>query len=589
MKNFPFSECFAWFWKRPASVVHCLGCLIVILSSAFVFAEEKQSGISFQDITVDSQVQFQHQSPATLKRHLHLMMGSGVGWLDYDNDGFPDLYCGQGERWHASQRKGPGSAKLKLSNRLYQNRGNGQFQDATLQAGLISFGYSMGITVGDYNHDGFDDLYVSQFGRNLLYCNNGDGTFSNVSETARIDDHGYGASCTWADLNSDGLLDLYVTNYLQIDREQYPICSRLVDGARVFFICHPRYVQGAYDVIYQNLGNGAFVNVSKESGLHSEPARQGLGVLATDFDHDGDMDIYVANDSVANQLWINNGRGVFTDQALVAGVAFNRSGDREAGMGIAGADYNGDGQIDLFVTNYFGETNTLYRNEGALFFLDVTDEVGLATASRVKLGFGASFLDGNNDGWEDLFVTNGHVHDRLAQLGKNEPYEQEPQLFQNEGGVRFNDISGHAGLFFQTKKVGRSSAVADINRDGLADLAVTHLNGRLNLLVNRSETENQSLAIRLVGSHSNRSAIGAVIEVKAGTKTLTRFCRGSSGYLSADDRWVLVGLKNHRLPVSVRVVWPQGKSEIWSGLQPGARYTLIEGTSPSQEKLQKQQ
>ncbi|MCH9652344.1 MAG: CRTAC1 family protein [Planctomycetes bacterium] len=588
MNHFHSNRDSACLWKILSPVVICFSCLTLLLSASFISAEEKQSEVLFQDIRVGSQVEFQHQSPLTLKRHLHLMMGSGVGWIDYDNDGFPDLYCGQGEAWNTVRENNRVDVELDLSNRLYQNRNHGQFQDVTALAGLISVGYSMGIAVGDYNHDGFDDLYVSQFGRNLFYCNNGDGTFSEITQSAHVDNPGYGASCTWADLNGDGLLDLYVVNYLKIDRQNYPICSRKFDGKHVYFICHPRYVPGQYDVIYQNLGNGSFLNVSKKSGLFSETARQGLGVFATDFDHDGDMDIYVANDSVANQLWINDGRGVFTDQALIAGVAFNRSGDREAGMGIAGADYNGDGLLDLFVTNYFGETNTLYRNEGSLFFLDVTDETGLATASRVRLGFGASFLDCNNDGWQDLFVTNGHVHDRLAQLGKNEPYEQEPQLFLNHRGVRFNDVSENAGTFFQEKQVGRGSAVADWNRDGLADLAVSHLNGKLVLLENRLKSSHQSLSLKLIGSISNRSGIGAKIEVTTGAKKLTRFCRGSSGYLSADDRWVLLGLGNYRGLISVKVTWPQGKTEIWSGLRPGDRYTLIEGTSASQDLPQKQ-
>lgn len=562
-------------------LVFCSGFLAVLICGASCLAEEQQSEISFQDVTAASQLRFQHRSPLTVKRHLHLMMGSGIGWIDYDHDGFPDLYCAQGEEWHSAKKPQHDATNVALSNRLFQNRGNSHFQDVTTPSGLIDFGYAMGITVGDYNHDGFDDLYVSQFGRNLLYCNNGDGTFSNLSQSAHVDDPGYGASCTWADLNGDGLLDLYVVNYLDIDRENYPICSRKVDGARVFFICHPRYVRGEYDVVYRNLGNGNFLNISKKAGLHSEPARQGLGVLAADFDQDGDIDIYVANDSVANQLWVNNGQGIFTDQSLIAGLAFNRSGDREAGMGLAGADYNGDGQLDLFVTNYFGETNTLYRNEGALFFLDVTDESGLANASRVRLGFGASFLDVNNDGWEDLFVTNGHVHDQLSQLGKNEPFEQEPQLFLNQDGLRFRDISARAGAFFQNQQVGRGSAVADFNRDGLADLAVSHLNENLVLLQNQSVTTNQSLSLEFIGTTSNRSAIGARVEITADSRKLTRFRQGSSSYLSADESRVFVGVGTNKTPVSVKVTWPAGKTEIWSGLRPGGRYTLIEGTSDS--------
>ncbi len=586
MINFRSKSVSACLCLRSWMMVLCCGCLSGIDGSTCVLAQEQQPAILFQDVTENSQLQFQHQSPTTTKRHLHLMMGSGVGWLDFDNDGFPDLYCGQGEEWRRAKKKKSDVSAVSLSNRLFRNQGKSSFQDVTALAGLISIGYSMGIAVGDYNHDGFEDLYVSQFGRNLLYCNNGDGTFSKTSQSAHVDDPGFGASCTWADLNGDGLLDLYVVNYLEIDREKYPLCSRKVDGSRVYFICHPRYVRGQYDVIYRNLGNGSFLNVSKKAGLHSESARQGLGVFTADFDRDGDMDVYIANDSVANQLWVNNGHGVFTDQALVAGVAFNRAGDREAGMGIAGADYNNDGKIDLFVTNYYGETNTLYRNEGALFFLDVTDETGLAMPSRMRLGFGASFLDMNNDGWEDLFVTNGHVHDRLAQLGRNEPYEQEPQVLLNQAGKWFRNVSQQAGPFFQKKQVGRGSAVADFNRDGLPDLAVSHLNGKLVLLENRSVTANQSIGLQLIGTASNRSANGAIIELTVASEKLTRYCQGSSSYLSADENWVLSGVGKSPGPVTAKVTWPLGKTEIWSGLQPGRRYTLIEGASDSQDLSQ---
>ncbi|QDT79979.1 FG-GAP repeat protein [Gimesia maris] len=562
--------------------------LLLFLMNCSLFAEEKTSAISFQDVTNAAQIAFQHRSPVTVKRHLHLMMGSGVGWIDFDRDGYPDLYCAQGEAWSNVELKQSQPVDIALSNRLYWNRRNSQFQDVTAVSGLTVLNYSMGIAVGDYNHDGFDDLYVSAFGRNLLYCNQGDGTFSEVSSAAHVDDPGYGASCTWADLNGDGLLDLYVVNYLEIDRDHYPICSRRVDGARVYFICHPRYVPGQYDVVYLNLGNGTFLDISQKAGLHSEPARQGLGVFAADFDQDGDMDLYVANDSVANQLWINDGQGVFTDQALVAGLAFNRTGDREAGMGLAGADYNGDGDVDLFITNYFGETNTLYRNEGALFFLDVTDETGVAAPSRARLGFGTSFLDANNDGWEDLFVTNGHVHDRLSQLGKTEPYEQEPQLFLNLAGSRFADVSRQSGEFFQTKQVGRGCAVADFNQDGLVDLAISHLDERLVLLENRSQRTHPSLALQLVGTTSNRSAIGAVLEVTCDSRKITRLRKGSSSYLSADEAWLTCGLGDCRSPVTVKVRWPEGKTENWTGLQPGGRYTLIEGTSvlPDQSQIQ---
>ncbi|KAA0133085.1 CRTAC1 family protein [Gimesia chilikensis] len=550
-------------------------------------AAEPADKIHLKDVTDAVQLSFQHRSPLTVTRHLHLMMGSGVGWFDFDNDGFPDLFCAQGEEWQSALRKKQ-VADLDWSHRMFRNVEGRAFQDITRASGLTGFGYGMGMAVGDFNHDGFEDLYVSVFGRNQLYANNGDGTFTDISQAAHVDHPGYGASSTWVDLNGDGLLDLYIANYLEIDREHYPLCSRRVDNSRVYFVCHPRYVPGEYDVVYRNLGNGKFLDVSQQSGLHSEPARQGLGVFAADYDLDGDQDIYVANDSVANQLWINDGRGNFTDQALIAGLAFNREGDREAGMGLAGADYNGDGTLDLFVTNYFGETNTLYRNEGALFFLDVTDETGLAAPSRVRLGFGTSFVDFNNDGWEDLFVANGHVHDRLAQLGKSEPFEQEPQLFRNESGTRFREISDSAGPFFQTRRVGRGSATADFNRDGLADLAVSHLNQKVVLLQNQTRTTGQSIALKLIGTEANRSAIGAVVEITAGKRKLMRLRKGSSSYLSADESEILVGLGEQRNAVTVKVIWPGGKSEIWTGFKPGQHYTLIEGNSDSQKSTPSQ-
>ena len=262
------------FNRSIGSVCLAVSCGLLLFSmNCSLFAEEKPSAISFQDVTNAAQIAFQHRSPVTVKRHLHLMMGSGVGWIDFDRDGYPDLYCAQGEAWSNVERKQSQPVDIALSNRLYWNRRNSRFQDVTAVSGLTILNYSMGIAVGDYNHDGFDDLYVSAFGRNLLYCNQGDGTFSEVSSASHVDDPGYGASCTWADINGDGLLDLYVVNYLEIDRDHYPICSRRVDGARVYFICHPRYVPGQYDVVYLNLGNGSFLDVARKAGLHSEPAR----------------------------------------------------------------------------------------------------------------------------------------------------------------------------------------------------------------------------------------------------------------------------------------------------------------------------
>ncbi|HQX53173.1 MAG TPA: CRTAC1 family protein [Planctomycetaceae bacterium] len=533
-----------------------------------------ENAATFLDATEASGIQFVHNSPFTPDRHTHLAFGSGIGWIDFDQDDLPDLYAAQGVPFETKRSAGPES----VSDCLYRNLGSGRFEDVSNVSGLNDADYSMGLAVGDFDNDGFQDIHVTNFGPNRLLSNNGDGTFTEIAAVSGVADAGFGASCTWVDLDDDGSLDLYVVNYVKLDLDNYELCTIERNGKRYGITCHPRVLLPTHDVLFRSHGDGRFSDETAQAGMEQSPAAQGLGVVAADLDADGDIDVYVANDSVANDLWINQGNGQLTNEGISSGTAFNRAGQREAGMGVVAGDVDGDGLPDLFVTNYYGETNTLYRNEAAGYFLDVTDEFGLGSSSRLKLGFGTSLFDFDNDGWLDLFVANGHVHDRPEILGQNETFAQRPQLFQNQAGQRFTDVSDSGGPYFQHHVVGRSSAVADYDRDGWQDLAVGHLNSSLVLLHNQaSDTSVKSLQIQLVGVHGNRNAIGAVVEVRIGEKRPTRFRGGSSGYLSCDEGCLTIGVGTSESPVDVTVRWPGGTNQIFRSLQIGRRHVLIEG------------
>lgn len=562
--------------KLPSRLVDTY---LLVAATAFVFWAPAclayETPLRFEGVSGQAGIEFQHRSPLTTERHLHLFMGSGAGWLDYDRDGWPDLYLGQGKAFEDDD------GKPHPSNRFYANSGDGVFRDVTESARLTNTDYSMGVAVGDFDNDGFPDVYVSSYGQNRLYHNNGDASFSEIAADRHVDDDRFGSSSTWADIDGDGDLDLFVANYLRLDKDNYPLCKHTELGKTYHSGCHPRYQKHEYDILYRNDGNGTFTDISKASGLQSGLARCGLGVIATDLDNDGDVDFYVANDTVHNQLWINDGSGVFVDDALVAGVAVNRIGQAEAGMGLAAGDVDGDGLPDLFVTNYFGESNTFYRNEG-FGFTDVTSEYGLAAPSKLRLAFGASLFDIDNDGWLDLFVANGHVHTEQPAMGRNEPFAQLPQLFRNQNGRRFGDASASSGDYFGRRLVGRASCVADFDRDGRLDLAVQHLNGPVTLLRNKTAVVGRVVQIELVGTESARDGNNAVVLVKAGDRQITRASTGSSSYLSSNDSRLSIGVGENDVADSVEVRWPGGRKEVWHSVSTSEVHRLIEGTGSAE-------
>jgi hypothetical protein len=331
------------------------------------------------------------------------------------------------------------------------------------------------------------------------------------------------------------------------------------------------------DTLYRNDGDGTFTDISVAAGIAAAPARCGLGVVAADLDEDGDVDFYVANDTTPNFLWENQGDGTFVDRGEISGTAVNRYGACEAGMGVLAGDFDGDGRQDLFVTNFFHETNTLYRNEGPLLFNDVTQELGLGAPSRLRLSFGPCLTDFDRDGWPDLLVVNGHVHDRLAEIGRDEPFAQLPLLFHNERGVRFREVSDGAGPFFREPQVGRGAAVADFDRDGAADVAVLHLNGPLALLHNETFPAGGWLQIELLGRHSNRDGVGATVRVDLGARVVVQARQAGVGYCSCGEERLLFGLGGApRVQVAVR--WPSGREERWDDVPANTFYRLGEGT-----------
>lgn len=549
------------------------GCLVGLFGqSVSVLADP----ISFNESSAATGLNFQHVSPISPERHLHLFMGSGLAWSDFDRDGCLDLLFCQGS---ADPRVKPG---LRPSVELWRgdlSSDRVQFRAVSQNAGFHGSGYAMGMTVADYDNDGFADLFVTGVLSASLYHNNGDGSFSDRTTEAGIVPDGFGSGCCWVDLDSDGNLDLVYVRYVKLDPQRYPLCTVPYQGKQIAISCNPKRLIGDRDTVYQSQGDGHFADVTVATGFSSVPARHGLGCVALDLDDDRLTEIYIANDGMPNDLWKNLGDLKFEERSFLAGVAVNRFGAAEAGMGTAAGDIDGDLKPELFVTNYFDETNTLYRNEGNLLFLDVTDDFGIAGPSRKRLGFGATFADFDNDGWLDLFVANGHVQDQLLLAGiTDQSFAERSQVFANRQGRRFEDVSTNAGNFFQQDWVGRGSAAADYDGDGNLDLAVLRLNDRVALLRNTQGANANWLSVELNSRHSNRDAIGAAVIVRSESSAWRRDRMSSASYLSCDQACLHFGLGRHTTVESIEVRWPGGAVEKFPGTPTGRIVRLVEGT-----------
>src|SRR5260221_13685674 len=559
-----------------------LGCFVVLLNLQVLFcvAQERPKAVvnslslsqasgsrpdtpEFTDVTSTVNINFDYVASHTSKKYLIETMGSGVALFDYDNDGRLDIYVVNGALLADTTPKGtiPQKTGPKDWNRLFHQKKDGTFEDVTEKAGLQGAGYGMGVAVGDYDNDGFEDLYVTAYGGNKLYRNNGNGTFTDVTERAGVGGSGWSTSAAWVDLDNDGLLDLIVLRYVQWDFDDV-WCGEHKEGLRSY--CHPDIFQPIAPLVFHNDGNGHFTEVSEKIGL-SKPGK-GLGIALGDYDHDGKIDIFVANDSMVEFLYRNKGDGTFEEVGLLSQVAVDGDGRIYAGMGVDFADYNNDGWPDLLVTDLANQRYALYKNNGDASFSYSTFNTGLARITMLHSGWGARFFDYYNDGWKDLIVRPGHDLDTVQINYPNLRYK-EPMLLLRNTGTGFVDVSSQSGTAFQQRWLGRGLAVGDIDNDGRVDVVVSTNDGPAHILHNETPAQNHWLTLNLVGHKSNRDAIGA--EVKLTTAKGSQFATVTTtgSYLSSSDKRVHFGLGPETTAQSLEIRWPSGLQQKLSNLR----------------------
>lgn len=535
--------------------------------------ESSAFGVTFQDSAKSSGLVFQYfndRDSSGNGQYMYQFNGGGCGVLDYDLDGWPDIHLTQGCRWNAE----PG--QQTHVDQLFRNSGNGQFLNVTSSAGLIEDRFSTGVAAGDFDNDGFPDVYVANIGHNRLFRNNGDGTFSDATAQAQVDDPAWSTSCVMADLNGDSFPDIYSVNYLEGDGIFETICQHDDGRPRM---CMPFHFPGAQDQLYFSTGDGRFRNATDESGVRVSDAK-GLGVIAADFQGDGKLSLFVANDTVPNTLFLNQGTGqdsrpVFEERGMSAGIALNHAGRAEGCMGIAVGDSNNDGGLDVFVTNFYRESNTLYRSLPGMYFADQTAESGLEESSLPVLGFGTQFLDADLNGHLDLLVANGHIDD-YRPYGR--PYQMQPQFYYNSGQGRFVlQPAEQTGDYFTQRFLGRSLARWDWNRDGREDAVISNLDQPVALLTNTTQQHGRFLAVNLRGVQSARDAIGATVTLQLQDQTISRQLTAGDGYQASNQRQLVFGLSNLTRVHRMDVAWPSGKTESWYDLEVDAEYQVTEG------------
>jgi len=520
------------------------------------------------------------------KKYIIETTGTGVAIFDYDNDGWPDIFLVNGTRLEGLPSGTP------PSNHLYRNNHDGTFTDVTAEAGLTATGWGQGVCVGDYDNDGWEDIYVTYYGKNRLYHNH-DGVFTEVAEKAGVAGSGkaWGTGCAFVDYDRDGFLDLVVANYVDFDLSTAPAPGDrptcIWKGVPV--MCGPRGLPGAKNILYHNKGDGTFEDVTTKAHIDRTDGHYAFSVSTLDFDEDGWPDIFIACDSTPSILYHNNHDGTFTDVAVTAGAAFNEDGREQAGMGSTIADYNGDGHLDIFKTNFSDDTSTLYRNNGDGTFNDATSEAGLGLYTQY-LGWGTMFFDVDNDGWPDLILVNGHVYPEVDSQHLGSTFKEPRILYHNNGNGTFTDISSSAGPGITTLASSRGLAVGDLWNDGRMSALISNMNAVPSLLVNQVRSPNHWIAIRTVGTKSNRDGIGARVSVKIANRLLVNEVRSGSSFDSNSDMRVHFGLGAATKIEWVEIRWPSGLVERFNGLGVDEIHTVKEGTgtaaSPDPKKPQ---
>jgi enediyne biosynthesis protein E4 len=550
----------------------CVCCAFFIQhkSSTVVVAATDAGSITFRDVTQQAGIRFVHNNGAFGKKFLPETMGPGVAFIDYDNDGWPDIFLMNGMDW-------PGHVQKHSTPKLYHNNQDGTFTDVTHKAGLDVELFGMGAAVGDYDNDGFDDLFVTAYGQSHLFHNNGNGTFTDVTQRAGLQGpKEFSTSAAWVDYDKDGHLDLVVGNYVQWTPETDLYCT--LDGKSKSY-CTPESYKGSSVRLWHNRGNGTFEDVTQKAGL-GEPTSKTLGVAVLDFDNDGWPDLLFSNDTQPNKLYRNNGNGTFTEKAVVAGIAFSEDGVARAGMGVDAADYDHSGFPSLLITNFSNQMLSLYHNEGKGLFVDEAPRSEIGRASLLTLGFGCFFFDYDLDGWQDVLVANGHIDADIQRVQTNVKYAMPPHLFRNLGKGRFEEVTKSLGPAFASPRVGRGAAYADIDNDGRLDLLLSTNGGPVYLFRNEAQgaaASNRSLRIKLVGTTSNRDGIGATVKLTAGGETQTHMLHSGSSYLSASELVLTFGLAHNEKAGSIEIRWPSGQIDRIANANADQTITVTEG------------
>lgn len=547
-------------------------CRAVLLGPLAMVPQASDTAIRLVDVAEQAGITLLNICGGPSKDYILEVNGNGAALFDYDNDGDVDVLIVNGSTLANLEHGGDQMVAL------YRNDGTGRFTDVTLASGLRARGWGMGACVADYDGDGFQDVYVTAYGPNVLVRNNGDGTFADVTTHARVAESRWSTNCAFGDYDRDGHLDLYVANYAAFDERTVPRRGASPDCRYmgVDVMCGPKGLTGERDTLYRNNGDGTFTDVTEAAGI-AQPGHYGFGVLFSDLDGDGWPDIFVANDSVANFLFRNNGNGTFSERGLASGLALSGDGRAQAGMGADAADYDGDGRLDVFITNFSQDHNTLYRNTAGGFFADVSHQSRVVTPSLAYLGWGTGFADFDNDGLLDLFVANGHVYPEIDRTGTRSRYRQPNQLFRNTGKGLFRDVSGEAGAGLLIQQSSRGAAFGDVDNDGDVDVLVINMNGRPTLLRNDTQPVHNWIALKLAANSPNRDAIGARVWIEDGGSLQVAEVRSGGSYLSHNDMRVRFGLGRRTDVPPVTVRWPDGGVERFDGLAANAIQVLRQG------------
>ncbi len=548
---------------------------VFVLAAAATVASSSADGpaaseVTFRDVTQHAGIRFTHNNGAFGKKFLPETLGPGVAFFDYDNDGWQDIFLVNGMDW-------PGHVQKHTTPKLYHNNHNGTFTDVTHKAGLDVEMYGMGVAVGDYDNDGFDDLFVTALGQSRLFHNNGNGTFTDVTQKAGLSGpRELSTSAAWVDFDKDGHLDLVVGNYVQWTQETDLYCT--LDGKSKSY-CTPESYKGTAARLWHNRGDGTFEDATQKAGL-GDPTSKTMGIAVLDYDNDGWPDLLFSNDTQPNKLYRNNGNGTFSEKGVIAGIAFSEDGVARAGMGVDAADYDHSGYPSVMITNFSNQMLSLYHNEGKGLFVDEAPQSAIGRATLLTLGFGCFFFDYDLDGWPDIFIANGHIDPEIQRVQANVKYAMPPHLFRNLGKGKFEEVTNSMGAAFVTPRVGRGAAYADIYNHGRLDLLLSTNGGPAYLFRNEAQAgsaASRSVRLKLVGTKSNRDGIGALVRHSSGGDSQTQMLRSGSSYLSSSELILTFGLAQRDKADTIEIRWPSGQVDHLSNVAAGQTITVTEG------------